>query len=153
MAKGYIDVSTLYVPQPVLVTVLEKKYTENHEWVELDSNQNDGTIGISNYAAKALGEVVYVELPQANTEVAAGDVIGSVESTKSASDIYSPVGGTITEANNALEEKPGTINKEPEGNGWIAKITVDAQSQGEQLDNLMDAKKYEKFTEEAGDEH
>lgn len=105
-----------------------------------------GTIGISEYAAKALGDVVFVELPTADLEVGQGDSIGAVESVKSASDIMTPVSGRIIEANNALEEKPGTINKSPEGDGWLAKIEC---SSPEELDALMDGEGYQKFTEEA----
>ncbi|KAI9716624.1 MAG: glycine cleavage system H-protein subunit [Chrysothrix sp. TS-e1954] len=122
-----------------------KKYTQDHEWVELDDAGKIGTIGISTYAAKALGDVVYVELPELNSEVSAGDTIGAVESVKSASDIMTPVSGTITEANGALEEKPGTVNKSPENEGWIARLEV--RDQGE-LGALMDLKAYEEFTGE-----
>ena len=105
-----------------------------------------GTLGISTYAAKALGDVVYVELPQADTEVSAGDTIGAVESVKSASDIMTPVSGTVTESNAVLEEKPATINKSPEADGWIAKIQL-ADGQAD-LGTLMDPEAYEKFTGE-----
>jgi len=104
-----------------------------------------GTIGITNYAANALGDVVYVELPQPDLEVSKGDTIGAVESVKSASDIMTPVSGKIVEANNVLEEKPGTINKGPETDGWLAKIQI--ADQGE-LEGLMDADGYKTFTEE-----
>lgn len=108
------------------------------------------SIGISEYAAKALGDVVYVELPTVDTEVKKGDAIGAVESVKSASDIMTPVSGTITEVNNVLEDKPGTINGSPEADGWLAKISVSDKSE---LDGLMDAEAYRVFTEEAGDDH
>ena len=104
-----------------------------------------GTIGITNYAAHQLGDVVYVELPEVGTELKAGDTMGAVESVKSASDINSPVSGTITEANSALEEKPAQINKSPEGDAWMAKIEIEDTSE---LENLMDAEKYKAFTEE-----
>ena len=107
-----------------------------------------GTIGISTYAAKALGDVVYVELPEVGIEVTQGDSIGAVESVKSASDIMTPVSGKITNANNVLEEKPATINKSPEGDGWLARIEV---SDAAQVEALMDADGYQKFTEEADD--
>lgn len=104
------------------------------------------SIGISTYAAKALGDVVYVELPTVGTEVGKGEAIGAVESVKSASDIMTPVSGTIQEVNSVLEEKPGTINKSPEGDGWLAKIKV---SGNQEFDGLMDAEAYRQFTEEA----
>lgn len=108
-----------------------------------------GTLGISTYAAKALGDVVYVELPQADSEVAKGDTIGAVESVKSASDILTPVSGIIKESNAILEDKPGTINKSPEGDGWIAKIEL---ADGKvALEGLMEPNTYEKFTGEQED--
>ena len=90
--------------------------------------------------------MVYVELPSEGIEVSKGDAIGAVESVKSASDIMTPVGGTILEINSALEEKPGTINKSPEGDGWLAKIKV---SSTQELEALMDAEGYRKFTEDS----
>ncbi|KAK3708581.1 glycine cleavage system H-protein subunit [Vermiconidia calcicola] len=129
--------------------VWQKKYTQDHEWVELSDDGATGTIGISTYAAKALGDVVFVELPTVDLEVNQGDSIGAVESVKSASDIMTPVSGTIIEANNVLEEKPATINKSPEGEGWLAKIAVSDPSE---VEKLMDGEGYRKFTEEA-DEH
>nr|POF21113.1 putative glycine cleavage system h protein, mitochondrial [Quercus suber] len=104
------------------------------------------TIGISEYAAKALGDVVYVELPTVDTDVAQGDSIGAVESVKSASDIMTPVSGVIQEVNNTLETKPATINGSPEADGWLAKIKV---SKPEELESLMDDEGYRKFTEDA----
>jgi len=103
------------------------------------------TIGISEYAAKALGDVVYVELPSEGMEVSKGDAIGAVESVKSASDIMTPVSGTVIEINSVLEEKPATINKSPEGDGWLARIKV---SNPEELDALMDLEGYRAFTED-----
>lgn len=104
------------------------------------------TIGISDYAAHALGDVVFVELPTIDLEVSAGDSIGAVESVKSASDIMTPVSGTIVEANSVLEDKPSTINKGPEGEGWLAKITL---KDAAELDTLMDKEAYDKFTTES----
>lgn len=101
-----------------------------------------GTIGITNYASKALGDVVYVELPELGLEVSKGDNIGAVESVKSASDIMSPVSGTITEANEVLGEKPGVINKGPEGEGWFAKIEI---SDASELEGLMSKEEYDAF--------
>ncbi|EKD19874.1 uncharacterized protein L3040_002443 [Drepanopeziza brunnea f. sp. 'multigermtubi'] len=129
-----------------------KKYTKDHEWVELSEDGKTGVIGISDYAAHALGDVVYVELPTTPMEVAAGDSIGAVESVKSASDINAPISCTITAVNDLLEEKPGTINKGPEDDsssgGWIAKVEV-GELGAQDLKNLMTAKEYKEFTEEA----
>lgn len=126
--------------------VLAKKYTQDHEWIELSPDNKTGTIGISTYAANALGDVVFVELPTTDLEVSSGDTIGSVESVKSASDIMTPVSGVIVEANGVLEEKPSTINKSPEGEGWIAKIEV---KDVKEVEGLMDAEAYKAFTEES----
>ncbi|KAJ9143693.1 Glycine cleavage system H protein [Pleurostoma richardsiae] len=131
-----------------------RKYTKDHEWIDLSADQKTGVIGISEYAAEALGDVVYVELPEEGKEVKAGDAIGAVESVKSAADINAPVSCRITHVNTELEEKPGTINKVPEddsaGGGWIAKVTVDEEGVKD-LEALMDSEEYKTFT--ASEEH
>jgi glycine cleavage system H protein len=99
------------------------------------ADRHPDTLGISEYAAKALGDVVYIELPQVDLEVGEGDAIGAVES----------VSGTVSEVNEALESKPGNINKDPEGEAWIAKITVSEEPAGK----LMSEAEYKEFTEEA----
>lgn len=114
-------------------------------------------IGISEYAAEALGDVVYVELPEEGKQVEAGDAIGAVESVKSAADINAPIACRITHVNMELEEKPGTINKVPEddsaGGGWIAKVTV-SEAGVKGLDNLMSVEEYKAFTAAGdGDDH
>jgi glycine cleavage system H protein len=108
------------------------------------ANTSPGTLGISTYAAKALGDVVYIELPQIEMDVSEGDAIGAVESVKSASDILTPVSGTVAEVNNELQSKPGNINKDPEGEAWIAKITIS----GEPAGKMMSKEEYAAFTEE-----
>lgn len=148
------------------MSVLEKRYTEDHEWVELSTDGKiglpnvssrrentdclEGTIGISEYAAKALGDVVYVELPTVDTEVDAGNAIGAVESVKSASDIMSPVSGTVREINSALEDKASLINQSPEAEAWLARIEI---KDAAEVESLMDAQRYKKFTEEADESH
>jgi glycine cleavage system H protein len=128
-----------------------RKYTKDHEWINLPANSSHGTIGISNYAAHALGDVVYVELPTAPLTVAAGDAVGAVESVKSASDINAPVSCTIVEANPVLEESPGIINKAPEEEGstggWVAKVVV-GEGIEKELDLLMTEEEYRAFSEE-----
>ncbi|KAL2048359.1 hypothetical protein N7G274_000270 [Stereocaulon virgatum] len=123
----------------------EKQYTTDHEWIELSEDGKTGTIGVSVYAANALGDVVFVELPTLDTSVAAGDSIGAVESVKSASDIMTPASGKIVGVNEVLQEKPGTINKSPEGEGWIAKIEI---TDSEELKDLMAEDAYGKFVAE-----
>ena len=130
-----------------------RKYTKDHEWVDLSADNKTGVIGISEYAAEALGDVVYVELPEKGKVVKAGDAIGAVESVKSAADINAPISCKITDVNFLLEEKPGTINQVPEddshGGGWIAKVTVDEQGVKD-LEGLMGVEEYKTFT--AGEE-
>lgn len=130
-----------------------RKYTKDHEWVDLNADKTSGVIGISSYAAEELGDVVYVELPEADKTVAAGDAIGAVESVKSAADINAPITCTVTDVNLVLEEKPGQINAVPEddshGGGWICKVAVDEQGV-QDFEKLMSAEEYKAFT---GDEH
>ncbi|USP81969.1 Putative glycine cleavage system H protein, mitochondrial [Curvularia clavata] len=128
----------------VSAALKEKKYTEDHEWIEMSADGKTCTLGISEYAAKALGDVVYIELPQVDTDVSEGDAIGSVESVKSASDILTPVSGVVTEVNEGLESTPGNVNKDPEGDAWIAKIQVSGEPSGK----TMTKEEYAAFTEE-----
>ncbi|WP_149540862.1 glycine cleavage system protein GcvH [Siccirubricoccus phaeus] len=98
----------------------ELRFTKDHEWVRADGDA--ATIGITDHAQNALGDVVFVELPEVGREVTAGEAIAVVESVKAASDVYAPIAGTITEVNSALTEDPGLINREPTGEGWFFKI-------------------------------
>ncbi len=98
------------------------RYTEEHEWVRLDGDTI--TVGITHYAQDQLGDVVYVDLPGAGAQLDAGQVFGEVESTKSVSDLYAPVAGTVTERNEALEDRPELINQDPYGDGWMLRIEV-----------------------------
>lgn len=107
------------------------KYTESHEWILLEGNI--GIVGITEYAQKELGEIVYVELPQVGKKVEAGDEVAVLESTKAAADIYSPVSGTITEVNTTLSSSTDLINHSPQKEGWIFKIHVHSLDQIEQL--------------------
>ena len=116
----------------------DRKYSTDHEWLT-----EDGTIGITEFAAGSLGDVVYVDLPEVGTEVAAGEVCGEIESTKSVSDLISPASGTVTEVNEAVVDAPETVNADPFGGGWLFKIEVG------QTDDLMDADAYTQFTSEA----
>jgi len=114
------------------------RYTKQHEWVR-DEGDGRVRVGITDYAQDALGDVVYVDLPETGTEVSAGQAFGEVESTKSVSDVYSPVSGTVIERNAALEERPELVNQEPYGDGWM--IAVQAETLN--LDDLLDAGAYE----------
>lgn len=116
-------------------------YSESHEYVRVEGNF--GFIGITDYAQNALGNVVYVDLPDVDDEVTAGEEFGAVESVKAASDLMSPVSGTIVEVNEALDDQPELVNQDAFVN-WIIKVEMSDKSE---LDNLMDAKAYAAFCE------
>lgn len=115
-------------------------FTEDHEWIKVDGET--GTVGISEYAAKALGDVVYVELPEIGRDMSKGDEAAVVESVKAASEVYAPVAGEVTEVNEALEDAPETVNAAPTGNGWFLKMTIKDASE---LESLMDEAKYKEY--------
>lgn len=109
-------------------------YTAEHEWVLAPTAENVVRVGITDFAQDALGDVVYVQMPEAGTEVTADTVVGEVESTKSVSDIYAPLTGTVTARNEALDADPSLINSDPYGAGWLVEITLsDAASYGSLL--------------------
>jgi glycine cleavage system H protein len=116
----------------------ELKYTEEHEWVMVEGDL--AVIGISDFAQDALGDVVFVELPEVGTEVLAGKAFGVVESVKAVSDVYAPVSGTIEEINEELPDAPEILNTSPYGDGWMIKIRM---SDPGELDGLMDAAAYQ----------
>jgi glycine cleavage system H protein len=136
------------LPDPI------RKYTRDHEWIDLAADKKTGVVGISQYAASQLGDVVYVELPEDGLEARAGDAIGAVESVKSASDINAPITCKVTAINMVLEEEPGLLNKVPEddshGGAWIAKVQVGEQGVKD-FDALMDLEAYKEFTTEEGE--
>ncbi|KAF2087939.1 hypothetical protein K490DRAFT_40934 [Saccharata proteae CBS 121410] len=138
-----------YRPFSISAALAEKKFTKDHEWVELSEDGKTFTLGITAYAADALGDVVYVELPEAGSEFSAEDTIGSVESVKSTSDILTPLPGTVTEANSVLEDKPSTINKSPEGEGWIARVQL---ADGADMEGLMSQQDYTDYVGKPPDE-
>lgn len=121
----------------------DRNYTSEHEWAK----HEDGRIfvGITDYAQDQLGDVVFVSLPETGADVTAGEACGEVESTKSVSDIYSPVSGTVAARNEALEQTPELVNEDPYGEGWL--IAVDAPA--EALDGLMSAGEYRRLVESA----
>jgi glycine cleavage system H protein len=99
----------------------DRSYTAEHEWID---SAEPATVGITRHAADALGDVVYVDLPQVGRTVAAGETFGEIESTKSVSDLYAPAGGEIVAVNEALADDPGIINRDPYGEGWLVRIRV-----------------------------
>ena len=122
---------------------MTRYYTKDHEWVKVDGEE--AVIGISTFAANELGDITYVELPKEDSDVIVGDTIGVVESVKAASDVYSPVSGTVIAVNKALDDDPGIINHSPEDRGWICKLeNIDLA----ELEDLMDEFAYAKFVKE-----
>ena len=119
------------------------KYTKEHEWLAV--NGSVGTVGITHYAQSELGDIVYVELPAAGSQVVAGEEFGTVESVKAVSEIFAPVSGEVLEVNASLASSPETINKDPYGDGWLLKIKL---ADTKDLETLMTAADYRKYIEE-----
>lgn len=102
------------------------QYTAEHEWIDFGGSADTGTVGITATAAEALGDIVYLELPEVGASITAGAVIGEVESTKSVSELFSPVTGTVVEVNQAAVDEPSVVNAEPYGAGWLLKVEVES---------------------------
>ena len=128
----------------MIETPTELKYAETHEWLR-DEGNGVISVGITDYAQDALGDVVYVELPEVGDQLAAQDQAGAVESVKAASDIYAPVAGEVIAINEALEEEPEIINESPYGDGWFFKMKVSDTSE---FEDLLSAAEYIASTEE-----
>ena len=122
------------------MTPEDSRYAKSHEYIHVEGDV--GTIGITDYAQKELGDVVFVELPQVGTELELGDELGSIESVKAVSELFSPVSGEVVEVNEALAEKPELVNTDPYGDGWMIKIRVKDSTE---LDELMTAEDYEDY--------
>ena len=116
------------------------RFTKEHEWVSVEGDV--GTMGITDHAQHELGDIVYVDLPKSGTAVSQGHAIGSVESVKAVSDIYSPVSGEVVEANETLANAPETLNSDPHGAAWLVKIRL---SQPDELKNLLSAADYQTY--------
>ncbi|XP_062943874.1 glycine cleavage system H protein, mitochondrial-like [Cynocephalus volans] len=123
---------------PALLSV--RKFTDKHEWITTENGI--GTVGISNFAQEALGDVVYCSLPEVGTKLNKNDEFGALESVKAASELYSPLSGEVTEINEALAENPGLVNKSCYEDGWLIKMTLSKPSE---LDELMSEEAYEKY--------
>ena len=121
------------------------KYTSDHEWIQLEDHEA-AVVGITLHAQEALGDVVFVDLPEVGRSYAKGDVAGVVESVKAAADIYMPIAGEVTEINDALRADPSLANSDPMGNGWFFKILIKDMAQ---FDLLMDKPDYDKILKEA----
>jgi glycine cleavage system H protein len=128
----------------------ELSYTEEHEWVSI--NGDTASVGITDYAAQQLGDVVYISLPAVGATVTAAEPCGEVESTKSVSDLYSPVDGQVTEVNEELNDDPGLVNAEPYGAGWMFRVRVLVGADGEPAlpAGLLTPAEYEERTRSAG---
>ena len=121
----------------------EKKYSKQHEWISIEGDI--ATVGITKHAAEMLGDVVFVELPDKGKSVEKESQVGVVESTKAASDIYTPITGEITETNQSIVDDPAKINEDPEGGAWFFKLKIKDTSE---LDTLMNKEEYDKFAKE-----
>lgn len=119
------------------------KFTDSHEWIELEEPPAEkplAKVGVSKYAQKELGDIVYIELPSVGKKVNAGQELAVLESTKAAADVYAPVSGIIKEVNTSLSTQPELVNQDPESRGWIAKIELEEPAE---MDLLMDAQAYQ----------
>jgi glycine cleavage system H protein len=122
----------------------DRRYTEQHEWALVQGGEGAGTVvrvGLTDHAQDALGDIVFVQLPEVGAEVAPGNPIGEVESTKSVSDVYSPVAGVVAAVNEALADAPETVNADPYGAGWLVEISVSGDS-GDPTEGLLDSAAY-----------
>ena len=120
----------------------DRRYSKEHEWIMVDGNI--ATIGITDYAQDQLGDIVYVELPDEGKKFARDDVLGTIESVKAVSEIYSPLTGTVVGVNSALDEKPEAVNETPHGDGWYCKIEM---ADPQEVEQLMDAEAYTTFVD------
>ena len=123
----------------------EVKYSKEHEWIKLDGDT--AVVGITQHATEMLGDIVFVELPEIGSSVVKDGNAGAVESTKAASDIYTPVSGEIIENNQAIVDDPAKVNSDPENEAWFFKLKITDKSE---MDSLMNKEEYEKFSKESG---
>ena len=123
----------------------EVKYSKEHEWIKLDGDT--AVVGITQHATEMLGDIVFVELPEIGSSVVKDGNAGVVESTKAASDIYTPVSGEIIENNQAIVDDPAKVNNDPENDAWFFKLKITNKSE---MDSLMNKEEYEKFSKESG---
>ena len=122
----------------------ELRYLSSHEWVRLEEDGETATVGITDHAQDLLGDVVFVELPELDSVIAAGEEAGVVESVKAASDIFSPISGTVIEVNEALEDSPELVNSDPYDDGWFFKVKI---SDADELATLLGAEEYTEICE------
>jgi glycine cleavage system H protein len=128
-----------------MATPDDRRYTDQHEWALVQGTEGAATVvrvGITDHAQDALGDIVFVQLPEVGADVAPGNPIGEVESTKSVSDVYSPVAGVVTAVNDALADAPETVNSDPYGAGWLVEVEVTGPA-GDPTADLLDAAAYQ----------
>ena len=125
-----------------MATPEDNRYAKSHEYVHVEGNT--GTIGITDYAQKELGDVVFVELPAVGQQLDAADELGSIESVKAVSELFSPVSGEVVEVNEVLSDKPDLVNTDPYGDGWMIRVRV---SDPTEIDELMTAEEYDEYIE------
>ena len=123
----------------------EVKFSKEHEWIKLDAEV--ATIGITKHATEMLGDIVFAELPEKGSSVEKDSTVGVVESTKAASDVYTPISGEVTENNKTIVDDPAQINSDPENEAWFFKLKIKDKSE---LDSLMNKEEYDKFAKESG---
>jgi glycine cleavage system H protein len=150
---GFIDQSARATPieEGTVEYPQDVRYTKQHEWARVEDGRV--RVGITDYAQDALGDVVYVDLPEAGTALAADQPFGEVESTKSVSDVYAPVAGTVVDRNPLLDERPELVNEQPYGDGWLILVDptgADGDESSDGTDRLMDAAAYRAFLEQPG---
>ena len=119
------------------------KFSKTHEWVKLDGDV--ATIGVSDHAQRELGDIVFIELPKPSTKIAKGGVISTIETDKTVANVFSPLEGTVIEANQQLNKNQTLLNKSPKGDGWIAKIKVNKSTAEQELEKLMTEEEYKKL--------
>ncbi len=124
------------------MTPEDSRYAKSHEYVHVEGNT--GTIGITEYAQKELGDVVFVELPQVGSQIEQNEEMGSIESVKAVSELFAPVTGEVVEVNEKLRDKPELVNTDPYGDGWMLRVKV---SDASELEALMDAEEYDEYVE------
>lgn len=132
-----------------MATPDDRRYTEQHEWAQVQGTDDGATVvrmGITDHAQDALGDIVFVQLPDVGEKLSVGTAIGEVESTKSVSDIYSPVAGVVSARNEALEATPEIANSDPYGEGWLIEVRVPADG-GDPTEGLLDAAAYQAFAD------
>lgn len=118
----------------------DRKYSKEHEWIKVDSGR--GTVGITDYAQKQLGDVVYIELPEVGAKLGSMEVFGTIESVKAVSELFCPVSGEVVETNGAVVDKPELVNSDPYGAAWLLVVKIDNPSD---LDSLMSASEYQTY--------